>query len=123
MINGGHILWYSKDADKDRAFLRDVLGLRAIDIGHGWIIFAMPPCESAVHPADEADDQGEREHRMMTAHMYFMCENLDAEIASLAKKGVTCSAPQTQPWGIVTTIPLPSGGEIGLYQPKHPTAI
>ena len=121
MIKGAHILWYSKNADADRAFLRDKLGLRAIDIGHGWIIFGMPPAESAVHP--DEDNVGGRDHKMLAAQVYFMCDDIEAEIAELGKKGVTCAKPSKQPWGIVTQIAMPSGGEIGLYQPLHPTAI
>ena len=122
MITAAHTLWYSKNAEADRAFLRDVIGLKAIDIGHGWMIFAMPPSEAAVHPADQGADTG-RDHPMLTAHVYFMCDDLDATLAELGKKGVTFANPQRQPWGIVSQLRLPSGGEIGIYQPLHKTAI
>jgi catechol 2,3-dioxygenase-like lactoylglutathione lyase family enzyme len=121
-ITGVHILFYSKDAEADRAFLRDTIGLRAIDIGHGWMIFALPPAEAAVHPA-EPEDGGSRDHAMLTAHVYLMCDDVEAAVADLAKKGVRCKPIDRQRWGIHTAIPLPSGGEIGLYQPLHPTAI
>ena len=122
MIIGAHTLFYSKDPEADRAFLRDVLGLKAIDIGHGWMIFTMPPSEAAVHPADD-DDGGGSDHSMMTSHVYFMCDDIEKTLAELAKKSVRCATPKNERWGIVTTIPLPSGGEVGLYQPLHPTAI
>jgi catechol 2,3-dioxygenase-like lactoylglutathione lyase family enzyme len=113
MISGAHVVVYSKNADADRAFFRDVLGFKSVDAGHGWLIFALPPAEAAVHPSDES-----------CAHeLYFMCDDLDAEMASLAKKGVRCSKVQELRWGSITKMPLPGGGEIGLYQPKHPTAL
>ena len=123
MINGAHILFYSKSPELDRAFLRDVIGLRALDIGHGWMIFGMPPTEAAVHPDDGLFTQQHAGHSMMGALVYFMCDNLDATVAELAAKGVRCTEIDRAPWGIKTTIPLPSGGEVGLYQPSHPTAI
>lgn len=113
MISGSHIVIYSKNAEADRAFFRDILGFQSVDAGHGWLIFALPPAEAAFHPT------GER-----TAHeLYFLCDDLKAEIASLAHKGVKCSAVQEERWGSLTKIQLPSGAEIGLYQPKHPTAL
>jgi catechol 2,3-dioxygenase-like lactoylglutathione lyase family enzyme len=113
MISGAHIIVYSKDAEADRVFFRDVLGFKFVDAGHGWLIFALPPGEAAFHPSEE---NGSHE-------LYFMCESLKAEIASLAKKGVQCSDVQEARWGSITKIRLPGGGEIGLYQPKHPTAL
>ena len=122
MIIGAHTLWYSANPEADRAFLRDVIGLKAIDIGRGWMIFAMPPSEAAVHPADQGTATG-HDHPMLTAHVYFMCDDLDAMLAEFSKKGVTFTDPQRQPWGIVSQLRLPSGGEIGIYQPLHQTAI
>jgi catechol 2,3-dioxygenase-like lactoylglutathione lyase family enzyme len=113
MISGAHVVIYSKDAEADRAFFRDILEFPSVDAGHGWLIFAMPPAEAAFHPADENDQH----------ELFFMCEDLKAEMAALAEKGVQCSDVQEAPWGSVTTIRLPGGGEIGLYQPKHPTAL
>lgn len=112
MIFGAHMIIYSKDAAADRAFLRDVLGFASVDAGRGWLIFALPPSEVAVHPADE---NGRHE-------LYLMCDDLRAEIAVLQEKGVLCSEVHEERWGSITTIRLPGGGEIGLYQPKHPTA-
>jgi len=83
-----------------------------VEAGHGWLIFALPPGEAAVHPSDESG----------VHELYFMCDDLKTEMASLAKKGATCSKVQEQRWGSITKMRLPGGGEVGLYQPKHPTA-
>src|ERR1700722_17235862 len=113
MIFGAHVIVYSKDAMADRTFLQEVFGFSSVDAGHGWLVFALPPAEMAVHPAEE---NGRHE-------LYFMCDDLQAEIAVLGEKGVHCSAVQEARWGSITHIPLPGGGEVGLYQPKHPVAI
>ncbi|MFY9726140.1 MAG: hypothetical protein WB579_11115 [Bryobacteraceae bacterium] len=113
MIFGAHVIVYSKDATADRAFLREVLGFPSVDAGRGWLIFALPPAEVAVHPAEES---GRHE-------LYFMCDDLNREISELTQKGVRCSAVQEAQWGSVSRIRLPGGGEIGLYQPKHPSAL
>jgi len=113
MISGAHVIVYSKKAEVDRAFFRDVLGFKSVDAGDGWLIFALPGAEAALHPATE---NGVHE-------LYFMCDDLKAEIASLAKKEVKCSAVHEERWGFITKIRLPGGGRIGLYQPKHPTAL
>ncbi|HTD23396.1 MAG TPA: hypothetical protein VK738_12125 [Terriglobales bacterium] len=102
-----------QNAEADRAFFRDVLGFKSVDAGHGWLIFALPPAEAAFHPSDE---NGAHE-------LYFMCDDLKAEMASLAKKDVKYSEIQEAPWGSITKMRLPGGGEVGLYQPKHPTAL
>jgi catechol 2,3-dioxygenase-like lactoylglutathione lyase family enzyme len=122
MIRGVHVLLYSKDADADRAFFRDVLGFPFVDAGHGWLIFALPPAETAIHPVD-GESQGANEHKLLGAVLYLMCDDLDAHIASLKAKKVECTKTEMQRWGITTTILLPSGGTIGLYQPTHPTAL
>jgi hypothetical protein len=113
MIFGAHVIVYSKDATADRAFLRATLGLECVDAGHGWLIFALPPAEAAVHPA-EADTRHE---------LYFMCDDLNAEISHLRGKGVHCSEVQQARWGSVVKIQLPGGSEVGLYQPTHPLAL
>ena len=81
----------------------------------------MPPAEAACHPIDESAGTGQR-HGMLDSHVYLMCDDLDATITALASKGVTCSGVQKENWGLRTTIRMPSGGEIGLYQPRHPVA-
>jgi catechol 2,3-dioxygenase-like lactoylglutathione lyase family enzyme len=113
MILGAHVIVYSKDAEADRAFFRDVLGFKSVDAGHGWLIFALPPAEAAVHP-DEGNDRHE---------LYLMCDDLKSEMWALKKKGVACSEIQEARWGSITKIRLPGGGDVGLYQPKHPTAL
>lgn len=122
MIIGAHTLWYSTQPEADRAFLRDVIGLKTIDIGHGWLIFAMPPSEAAVHPADSTEGN-DGDLRLLGAHVYFMCDDLDATLKDLAAKGVSYDTPQKQQWGIVSHLRLPSGGAIGIYQPLHKMAI
>jgi catechol 2,3-dioxygenase-like lactoylglutathione lyase family enzyme len=112
MVFGAHLVLYSTDADADRRFLAEVLGLPSIDAGHGWLIFEMPPSEVAVHPADAPG-----------AELYLMCDDLNAEVESLAAHGVTCSPVEEARWGSITKIALPGGGTIGLYQPKHPMAL
>jgi len=113
MIFGAHVVLYSKNSTADRAFFREVLGFSSMDAGHGWLIFALPPAEVAVHPAEENDRH----------ELYFMCDDLKAEISALGKKGVWCSEVQEARWGSITKIRLPGGGEVGLYQPKHPSAL
>ena len=112
MISGAHLVIYSHNAEADRAFFRDILGFKSVDAGHGWLIFAMPPTEAAFHPA------GEQAHEL-----YFMCDDLETEMAALANQGVQCSKIEDARWGSITKMRLPSGGHVGLYQPKHPTAI
>ncbi len=113
MIFGAHMVIYSQDADADRAFFRDVLGYASVDAGHGWLIFTLPPAELAVHPADGDDGHA----------LYLMCDDLGAEMAGLRDKGIDCGEIEEARWGSVTTIRLPGGGQIGLYQPKHPSPL
>jgi hypothetical protein len=123
MVNGAHLLLYSREPDADRAFLRDVLSFRYVDVGHGWLIFRLPPAEVAVHPVDGEFSQDHAGHRMIGAVLYLMCDDVRAEVKALEAKGVTCSAIEMESWGYRTAVRLPSGGEIGLYQPTHQTAI
>jgi catechol 2,3-dioxygenase-like lactoylglutathione lyase family enzyme len=109
VIDGAHAILFSPDADGARAFLSDVLGLRSVDAGGGWLIFALPPAEVAVHP-------GEPRHEL-----YLMCDDLDATLAELAEKGAeTTGEVHEERWGRVTAIRIPGGGELGLYEPHHP---
>ena len=123
MITGAHILLYSDKPEADRAFFRDVLGFRAVDAGEGWLIFALPPAEAALHPASGNNRQLHGGRHLLGAVLYLMCDDLPSFIKSLQAKNVRCSPVSEEPWGIKTTLQLPSGGEIGLYQPKHPTAL
>ena len=123
MLTGAHVLLYSQDPQADRAFFRDVLEFRSVDAGEGWLIFALPPAEIAVHPTE-----GESLHRhagqaLLGAVLYLMCDDLRSFVKSLGAKKVRCTPISEAPWGMKTTIRLPSGGEIGLYQPAHPTAL
>jgi hypothetical protein len=114
MIFGMHTILYSKNADAVRLFFRDVLKFPSVDAGHGWLIFAAPPSELAVHPVEGPG----------YAELYLMCKDLDATVKSLQKKGVEFPSPITeQRWGRLTHICLPDGQTLGLYQPSHPTAI
>jgi predicted enzyme related to lactoylglutathione lyase len=113
MINGGHVIVYSKDAEADRAFFKDVLGFAHVDAGHGWLIFKLPPAEIAVHPAD-----GPEAHEF-----YFMCDDVEATTEELATRGVEFTQPVTEAgWGRLTRFRLPGGGEVGLYEPRHERA-
>ena len=111
MITGVHGIIYTKDADGVRAFLRDVLEFSSVDAGQGWLIFALPPAELAAHPADE-DSHHE---------LYLMCDDAHATVDDLRRKGVEFSRPiSDEGFGLMTAIKLPGGGELGLYDPKHP---
>lgn len=112
MINAGHLIVYTRDAAADRAFFRDVLGLRSVDAGRGWLIFALPAAEVAFHPAE---DNGRHE-------LFLMCDDVEETISELARHGVSCGEPSDEGWGVRTTFRLPGGGELGLYQPRHPVA-
>jgi catechol 2,3-dioxygenase-like lactoylglutathione lyase family enzyme len=112
VITGAHVIVYSRDADADRAFFRDVLEYPHVDAGGGWLIFKLPPGEVAVHPAEGAPSQ----------ELYLMCDDVNATVEQLAAKGVSCDPVSDQGWGLLTGIRLPGGGELGLYEPRHPKA-
>lgn len=112
MITGAHMIVYSTDAEADRTFLRDILGLPWVDAGHGWLIFALPPAELACHPAPQ---NGNHE-------IYLMCDDIAGTIQSLKARHVECAPPADLAWGSLTHVPLPGGGRLGLYQPKHRVA-
>jgi predicted enzyme related to lactoylglutathione lyase len=112
-IIGMHALMYSKKDEATRAFFRDVLGFPWVDAGRGWLIFTAPPAELAIHPAE-----GEEYHEL-----YLMCDDIEATIADLQKKGVAMRPIQDRPWGRVSQVVLPSGEELGIYEPRHPMAI
>jgi hypothetical protein len=109
MISGAHVMIFTREEDADRAFLRDVLEIPCIDSGGGWLIYKLPPTEMGVHGGDTND----------LHQLYFMTDDLDAEIARLGGKGVECAEPFTASWGRATSVPLPGGGKIGLYEPRH----
>ena len=108
MIYGAHVILNSTDPEADRDFLSNILGFPSVDAGHGWLIFALPPGEAAIHPADTA-----------STDLYFMCDDLAAEMRSLEAKGVSFASVDEARWGSVTHFTLPGGGSVGLYQPRH----
>jgi catechol 2,3-dioxygenase-like lactoylglutathione lyase family enzyme len=114
MIIGSHVIVYGRDAEADRTFFADVLGLPHVDAGGGWLIFKMPPAELAVHPSDAS-----------TAHeLYFICDDLDVTMSELQTKGVEFTQDVSEErWGRLTHFRLPGGGEVGMYEPRHPLAI
>lgn len=121
MFSGAHVLFFSRDAEADRAFLRDSLGMPFVDAGHGWLIFQLPPAEAAVHPADAAGE-GAKDGSMLPAELYLMCDDLEVTLEALRVRGVATAEVKEERWGRVTRLRLPSGGTLGLYQPKHATA-
>jgi catechol 2,3-dioxygenase-like lactoylglutathione lyase family enzyme len=123
MFFGVHLLLYSRDPEADRAFFRDVLGFTAVDVGHGWMIFAMPPAEMAVHPSETPTSVAHVGQDLASGTVYLMCNNLAETLVQLQAKGVQHGEIQEARWGVVTSIPLPGGGNLGLYEPRHPLAI
>ena|SRR5690349_2963555 len=123
MILGAHFLLYSKDAEADRVFFHDVFGFPSVDAGGGWLIFAMSPAEAALHPSDGDSSQRHAGHELLGGVLYLMCDDIHSQIAALKRKNAECTEIETERWGIRTTVRLPSGGEVGLYQPTHPTAL
>lgn len=123
MITGAHFLLYSHDADADRQFLNEVLGFRGVDAGGGWLILALPPSEIAVHPAEKSFVQEHAGHALAGTVLYLMCDDLEATLGELTSKGVKATEIERANWGIRTTIRLPSGSELGLYQPSHPSPL
>jgi predicted enzyme related to lactoylglutathione lyase len=113
MINGAHVIIHSRDAEADRTFFRDVLECPNVDAGGGWLIFALPPAELAVHPTDGPGAQ----------ELYLMCDDVDATVRDLTARGVEFTRPVTAAgWGRVTAFRLPGGGEVHLYEPRHARA-
>jgi hypothetical protein len=109
MINGAHLIVYSKDPAADRTFFRDVLGLDHVDVGDGWLIFGLPPSEVAVHPAKK---NGVHE-------LYLMCEDVTAFVNAMKKQKLACDPVRDQGWGLLTSVTLPGGGKLGVYEPRH----
>ena len=109
MITGAHSILYSKDPDADRTFLRDVLGLPHVDVGHGWLIFGLPPAEVAIHPAEETDRH----------ELYLMCDDIRAFVAETTSHGIECGPVRDEGWGLLSQLTLPSGGKLGVYEPRH----
>ena len=123
MINGVHLVLYSRDPEADRAFFRDVLGFRSVDAGDGWLIFALPPAELGVHPGDGKFVERHAEHELSGSIVYLMCDDLRSTIETLHAKGAAATEIVEAGWGITTTVRLPGGGGLGLYEPRHATAL
>jgi len=109
MITGAHSVIYSTNAEADRAFLRDVLKLPNVDVGHGWLIFGLPPAEVAVHPSEKND----------VHEFYLMCDDVNEFVAEMASYQIACDPVQDQRYGLFTQLTLPGGGKLGVYQPRH----
>ena len=113
MITGAHVIVYSTDAEADRVFLRDLLGTPSVDAGGGWLIVALPPAEIAVHPTEGSSKQ----------EFYLMCDDIEATVQQVTANGGTVEGGiSDQGWGLLATVRLPSGGPLGVYQPRHPVA-
>ena len=111
MISAVHSILFARDADKARAFFADVLELDSVDAGGGWLIFALPPAELAIHPAD-----GKPRHEL-----YLMTDDVEATLAQLRARGVSiASEPSDQGWGVLAAVEVPGFGPVGLYEPRHP---
>ena len=110
MITGAHSIIYSSDPDADRAFFRDVLHFPSVDAGGGWLIFALPPGELAVHPSESNN----------LHQLYLICEDIEAFVRSMASRRVVCQPVRTERWGLLTELTLPGGGRLGVYEPRHP---
>ena len=108
-VSGAHMILYSANGDADRAFLRDVLGFPHVDVGHGWLIFGLPPAEVAVHPGEKSG----------VHELYLMVEDVEAFVRLMADRGVACGPVSDQGWGVLTQVTLPGGGTLGVYQPRH----
>jgi hypothetical protein len=109
MITGAHSIIYSTNPEADRAFLREVLKLPHVDVGHGWLIFGLPPAEVAVHPSEKND----------VHEFYFICDDVKKFVATMKEHSISCDQIQDQGWGVLTYVTLPGGGKIGVYQPRH----
>ena len=108
-ISGAHAIIYSRNPEADRGFLRDVLGFPFVDVGQGWLIFALPPAEVAVHPAEHDG----------THELYLMVDDVHGFISAMAARDVACSAARDLRWGVLTHLTLPSGAKLGVYEPRH----
>ena len=108
MIVGAHSIIYSRDPEADRAFFRDVLRFPAVDVGDGWLIFGLPPSEVAFHPG-----------RNNLQELYLLCDDIQDFLTRMQKLAVKCGKVRRQPWGLLTTVSLPGGGRVGVYEPLH----
>jgi catechol 2,3-dioxygenase-like lactoylglutathione lyase family enzyme len=119
MITSTHAVVYASDPEQAREFFRDVLEMPFVDVHGGWLIFKLPPAELGVHPAGDPGSASPSGHH----ELFFMCDDIDATVAELTASGVEFTAPvEAQRFGRLTRFRVPGAGEVGLYQPSHPTA-
>jgi len=109
MITGAHAILYSTNPEADRAFFRDVLAFNHVDVGGGWLIFALPPAEVAVHPAETHDGH----------ELYLICDDVNAFVREMRARTIACTPVQDRRWGLITELTLPGGGTLGVYEPRH----
>ena len=109
MITGAHSILYSSDSKADMEFFKNVLKFPNVDAGNGWLIFGLPASEIAIHPASESG----------LHEFYLLCDDIEAFVKEMAVQNISCSAIQTQRWGLITRLTLPGGGQIGVYEPGH----
>ncbi|HET9648811.1 MAG TPA: extradiol dioxygenase [Microlunatus sp.] len=113
MITGAHAIVYSTGAEADRLFLRDLLATPSVDAGGGWLIMALPAAEIAVHPTEGAPRQ----------ELYLMCDDIEGTVKEITARGVKVEGSiSDEGWGLLATVRLPSGGRLGIYEPRHPVA-
>lgn len=114
MIKGVHAIIYSTEAEALRSFFKDILELPSVDAGHGWLLFAMPPAELGIHPTDND----------VHHELYLSCDDIHATVAKLKTKGAEINGSiNDEVWGLVAWVKIPGAGQLGIYQPKHPTAL
>ena len=109
MITGAHSIIYSSDPEADRNFFKKILKFPNVDIGHGWLIFGLPPSEVAIHPSDKSG----------SSEFYLMCDDIKLFMKEMKKHKIKCSPVGEQRWGLITQLTLPGGGQLGVYEPKH----
>ena len=108
MISGAHMILYSVDAEADRKFFRDVLKFPNVNVGEGWLIFALPPSELAVHPDGKPSQE-----------IYLMCDSIRDFTRLMKRHNIACAEVRDQGYGLVTSVTLPGGGRLGVYEPRH----
>jgi hypothetical protein len=109
MITGAHSIIYSTDSEADRAFFQNVLKLPSVDVGDGWLIFGLPPSEVAVHPSEKNG----------THELYLICNDVEAFTTEMERRGISCDPVSDQGWGLLTSVTLPGGGKLGVYEARH----
>ncbi|HEV8513858.1 MAG TPA: hypothetical protein VGQ59_11305 [Cyclobacteriaceae bacterium] len=109
MITGAHSIIYSSDPEADRDFFKNILKFPNVDIGHGWLIFGLPPAEVAIHPADKSG----------SSEFYLMCDDIKLFLKEMSKHKIKYTPVDEQRWGLITHLTLPGGGKLGVYEPKH----